>query len=147
MLKPPKTFYTLFSVARMMGIPQGTIKSAIGKGEGIESLEALKPIAHLFHRFEEGDEISYAIMKKYFDKWRKTGQVPKVSTGRPPRWKNNDDFCQIRFECRKDSYALFKAIVDKANSMSQIKVGYRDMLRIAVDEFNDRRKQILDGDA
>jgi hypothetical protein len=145
MLKPPKTFYTLQSVGRMLGIPKSTVEDAFKNG--IDSVEAIKPISHLFHRFEEGDEVSYAILKKHFDKWRKTGQVPKVSTGRPPKWKGNEEYCQIRFECRIDSYALFKAIVDKGNSMSAIKVGYRDMLRVAVEEFNDRRKQILDGDA
>jgi hypothetical protein len=145
MLKPPKPFYSLQAVARMMGIPKNTIKEAFHRG--IDTIQAIKPIAHLFHRFEEGDEFTYAILKKHFDKWRETGKVPKVSTGRPPRWKNNEDYCQIRFECKKETYELFKAIVDKANSMSAVKVGYRDMIRVAIDEFNERRKQILDGDA
>lgn len=145
MLKPPKPFYSLQAVARMMGIPKNTINEAFYRG--IDTIQAIKPIAHLFHRFEEGDEFTYAILKKHFDKWRETGKVPKVSTGRPPRWKNNEDYCQIRFECKKETYELFKAIVDKANSMSAVKVGYRDMIRVAIDEFNERRKQILDGDA
>lgn len=140
----PKTFYSLHAVARMLKIPKGTIDGAFTGG--IDSIEAIKPIAHLFHCFKEGDSVSYAILKKHFDKWRETGQAPKVSTGRPPKWKGNDKYSQIRFECDKETYALFKAIVDKANSMSAVKVGYRDMLRVAIQEFNDRRKQILDGD-
>jgi len=44
-------------------------------------------------------------------------------------------------------YDEFKAIVDKANSMSEIKVYYRDMFAVAVREFVERRKHILlDGD-
>ncbi|MFA5322139.1 MAG: hypothetical protein WC373_05640 [Smithella sp.] len=144
MLKPPKTFYTLQAVARMMGIPKDTVNDAFN--HGIDAVEAIKPIAHLFTCFREGDEVSYAILKKHFEKWRTTGQVPKVSTGRPPKWKNNENYTQLRFDCDKETYGLFKAIVDKANSMSSVKVGYRDMLRVAIQEFNDRREQILGGD-
>lgn len=145
MLKPPKTFYSIQSVGRMLGIPPDTIKDVF-RGKSIDSIQAIKPIAHLFHCFKEGDEVAYAILKKHFDKWRKTGEVPKVSTGRPPKWKDNPNVVQLRIYMPKDVYEEFKAIVDKANSMSTVKVTYRDMIEISIKEFNDRRRQILGGD-
>ncbi len=139
----PKTFYSLQAVGRMLGIPSDTIKDAF-RGKALDSIQAIQPIAHLFHCFKEGDSVSYAILKKHYDKWQRTGEVPKVSTGRPPKWKDNPDICQVRFYLDKDIYEEFKAIVDKANSMSVLKVTYREMLAVAVQEFNGRRAQILD---
>ncbi len=142
----PKAFYSLQAVGRMLGVPSDTIKEAF-RGKSLDSIQAIKPIAHLFHCFKEGDSVSYAILKKHYDKWQRTGEVPKVSTGRPPKWKGNPDVTQIRGYIKNEVYDEFRAIVKKANSMSVIKVTYRDMLAVAIQEFNDRRRHILDGDA
>ena len=140
MLKVPKTFYSLHSVGRLLKIPKATIDGAFS--DGIDSIQALKPIAHLFHRFEEGEEISYGILKSHFDKWQRTGKAPKVSSGRPPKWKDNSNIVNINIPFPKDLYNEFKQIVDNANSVSIMKVSYRDMIAVAVKEFCDRRPSV-----
>jgi len=133
----------------MEGIPEGTAKAATARGlEGIASIQALKPIGHLFKEFEKyvkgGVRKQYGILRSHYDYWKKHGEPPKLSPGRPPKYK---DCAEIRMYLDPKIYNEFKAIVDKANSMSAIKVSYRDMLAVAVREFNDRRKHILmDGD-
>ncbi len=140
MLKVPKTFYSLHSVARLMKIPKSTIDGAFTGG--IETIEAIKPIAHLFHRFEEGEEVSYGILKSHFDKWQRTGKAPKVSSGRPPKWKGNPNIVNINIPFPKNLYEEFKMVVDKANSLSRVHVTYRDMIAVAVQEFIERRPNL-----
>ncbi len=140
MLKVPKTFYSLHSIARLMKIPKSTIDGAFTGG--IQTIEAIKPIAHLFHRFEEGEEVSYGILKSHFDKWQRTGIVPKVSSGRPPKWKGNPNIVNINIPIDKRLYEEFKAVIDKANSMSTVKYSYRDMIATAMREFIDRRPNL-----
>lgn len=140
MLKPPKTFYSLHSVARIMGIPKSTIDEAFK--DGIDTIGAIKPIVHLFHKFEEGDEFSYAILKKHFDRWQKTGKVPKVSSGRPPKWKTDSTYTNLNIPIKKDLYDRFKHMVDKANAVSSVKISYRDMIYIAMQEAIDRRPSL-----
>lgn len=143
MLKVPKTYYSLHSVARLMGISRSTINGAFS--DGIDTIQAIKPIAHLFHRFEEGDEVSYAILKKHFDRWRETGKVPKISTGRPPKWKNDPTISNINIPIKKDLKDRFYQMVDNANAVSTVQVTYRDMIYVAMEECMARRPQFLGG--
>jgi hypothetical protein len=140
MLKVPKTFYSLHSVGRLLKIPKSTIDGAFA--DGIDSIQALKPLAHLFHRFEEGEEVSYGILKSHFDKWQRTGIVPKVSSGRPPRWRNNPDYDNINIPVPKKLYDEFKKIVDNGNVISVVKYSYRDMIYVAMQEFVQRRPNL-----
>jgi len=145
----PRNYYNYFDVCKMEGIPDGTAKRATAKGlEGIASVEALKPIGHLFKPFEKfvkgGKRNQYGILRNHYDYWKKHGHAPKLSPGRPPKYK---DAAELRIQLDKNVYEEFKSIVDKANSMSSIKISYRDMIAVAIREFNDRRKHILlDGD-
>jgi len=144
----PRDFYNFFDICKMEGIPEGTAKSAIDRGiEGISGMEAIKEIGHLFKQFEKpvrGKMLKqYGIRRNHYDYWKKHGHAPVIAPGRPPKW---DDATQIRIHLRKDVYDEFKAIVDKANSVSAVKVSYRDMHSVAVQEFNARRRHILGGD-
>jgi len=48
----PKNYINFFDVCKMEGIPEGTAKGATAEGlKGIASIQALKPIGHLFREF------------------------------------------------------------------------------------------------
>lgn len=145
----PKNYYNFFDICKLEGIPTGTAKSAIGDGglEGIAKIEKLKPIAHLFREFEKGLRKQYGILRRHYDYWKQTGEAPKVSTGRPPKWKNNPNVINLNIPFPKDLYEQFKKVVDRANSMSVIKVTYRDMVAVAVKEFIDRRVYLMNNES
>ena len=137
----PRNYINYFTVCKLEGIPTGTAKRATGKGlEGIAAIQKLKPIGHLFKEFEKGDmRKCYGILKSQYDYYKKTGKAPEVSPGRPPKWKDNPNLVNINIPIDKTLYEEFKAIIDKANSMSVMKYSYRDMFAVAVKEFCDRR--------
>ena len=138
----PESFYSLYAVARMMGIPKSTVDCFDKEHPPIE----LTPIVRLFICFEEEGRRTWAIRKKYFDKWRQTGKVPKVSPGRPPKWKNDPTYDNLNIPIKKDLYNKLKKVVDNANATSVIKLTYRDAIYLAIEEFTQRRPQFLDGD-
>jgi len=138
----PKTFYSLQSVGRMLKIPSDTIKDAF-RGKELNNIQAIAPIAHLFRKFEEGEEFSYAILKSHFDRWQKTGKVPRVSTGRPKKYANTDQYTYINFPILNEIYEPFKEIVDNANAMSIAQITYRDQVSIALEEYVQRRPQFM----
>lgn len=140
MFKVPESFYSLFGVARMLGISRGTI-AKFDKGTP-SVIKELEPIAHLFVCFEEEGRKTWAIKKSHFDKWQQTGKAPKVSSGRPPKWKDNPNMVNINIPIDKRLYEEFKAVIDKANSMSTVKYSYRDMIATAMREFVDRRPSL-----
>lgn len=141
----PNNYYNYFDICKMEGINANTAKSAIGdKGlEGISKIVALQPIAHQFKcfpKYENGNlRNQYGILKTNYDFWKKEGRARKQSPGRPPKWKDNPNVVNINIPFPKDLYEEFKAIIDKANDMSIVKVTYRDMIYVAVREFCDRR--------
>jgi hypothetical protein len=141
MITVPKTFYSLQAVGRMLKIPSDTIKDAY-RGKELNSIQAITPIAHLFTKFEEGEEFSYAILKKHFGRWQETGKVPKISSGRPPKWKTDSTYTNLNIPIKKDLYDKFKRMVDKANAVSSIKISYRDMIFVAMQEAIDRRPSL-----
>ncbi len=143
-MKVPKTFYSLHSVARIMGIPKDTINSVFESG--IDSVGAIKPIAHLFHKFQEGDEVSYAILKKHFDKWQQTGIVPKVSTGRPPKWKDNPEYARLDVAIKKSLKDRFTEGIKNINQVSVQQVNMCDCVAVAIKEYMDRRPSVFGGD-
>ncbi len=141
MSRPPKSFYSLQVVGRMLKIPKSTYDGAYKNG--IESVGAIKPIAHLFKKFEDGDTFSYAILKSHFDKWQKTGKAPKVSTGRPKKYIDKELFPYINYPIPIALYDSFREIVDNANAMSIVQTCYRDQISVAIDEYIQRRPQLL----
>lgn len=143
----PKNYINYFDVCKLEGIPTGTAKRALNEGlEGIKSIQALKPIGHLFREFEKGLRKQYGILRRHYDYWKQTGEAPKVSTGRPPKWKDNPNVVNINIPFPKDLYEKFKKVVDNANSMTIAKVTYRDMIAVAVKEFIDRRVYLMNAE-
>lgn len=148
----PKNYYNFFDVCKMEGIPEGTAKSAVNRGlDGIASMEPLKPIGHLFRQFEKptrgGMRKQYGILRRHYDFWKQTGEAPKVSPGRPPKWKGNPNYVNINIPCPTAIYEEFKAVVNGANAQSLVKVSYRDMVPVALKEFCDRRPQFKDSES
>lgn len=144
----PRNYYNFFDVCKMERIPDGSAKSAVATGlEGIAAMSALKPIGHLFKEFERfakgGKRRQYGILRNHYDYWKKHGHAPKLSPGRPKKYNN---CAEVRAYIPNNIYDEFKAIVDKANSISAVKVSYREMFAVAIKEFNDRRGHTLDGD-
>jgi hypothetical protein len=139
----PKTFFSLQAVGRMMKIPADTIKDAY-RGKELSSIRAIAPIAHLFKRFEEGDEFSYAILKSHFERWRNTGKVPKVSAGRP---KTKPENCENWNDWIPKELAIaFKQVVDNANRLAPHNhISYRQARFIAYQEFIERRPMLRGG--
>lgn len=143
----PSNYYNYFDICKMEGIPETRAKNAVSekKVEGIKCLEELKPIEHLFEQFEKpikGGMINqYGILRRHYDYWKHTGEVPKISPGRPKK-HTDDNLVNVNIRnFPKDLYEEFKTIVDNANAMSVMKVGYHDTIAVAVKEFCDRRPQ------
>jgi hypothetical protein len=140
-------YYNFFEICKMEDIPEGTAKGAIGLGlEGINKITKLKPIAHLFREFPNGERKQYGILQKHYDRWKRTGQVPKVSSGRPPKWKEDDSYTNLNIPIKKNLKAKLYTVVDNANAISVVKLSYRDAVYLAIEEFCARRPQFLDGD-
>ncbi len=139
-------YYNYFDVCKMEGIAETRAKNAVceKRVEGIKYLEELKPIEHLFEQFEKpikgGMVNSYGILRRYYDEWKATGKVPVIRSGRPPKI----GMVERKFDIPEHVALKFKAVVDKANSMSIKKVTYSDMAAVALSEFCDRRPQFLE---
>lgn len=148
-MKLPDDYYNYFDLCKMEGIPETRAKNAVAKlgVEGIKNLEEFKPIEHLFEVFEKpikGRIVNtYGIKRKYYKKWKREGIVPKRPTGRPPL---AGDEAEIRYRVPKHIKDEFMQIVDNANRISAVKVTYKDMIAVAIQEFCDRRYQLKDLD-
>lgn len=146
----PSNYYNYFDICVMEGVDNVRAKNAIKilGVEGIKNVEQLKPIEHLFEVFEKArkGEIrnQYGIKRKHYDYWKETGKVPKISTGRPKRWKD-DTYTNINIPIKKDLYDRFKRMVDNANDVSAVKITYRDMIYVAMEECMQRRPQFAGG--
>lgn len=144
-MKLPDDYYNYFDLCKMEGIETNRAKNAVkDKGvEGIKSLEEFAPIEHLFEVFEKpikGKMVnSYGIKRKYYKKWKREGIVPKRPTGRPPL---AGDEVEIRYRIPKHIKEEFMTIVDNANRISAVKVTYKDMIAVAIQEFNERRYKL-----
>lgn len=143
--KLPNNYYNYFDICKFEGINTNTAKSVIGKSglDGINSIDKLKPIAHQFKEFPKYENgrlrNQYGILKTNYDFWKKNGRARKQSPGRPPKWKNDPDYVNINIPMQKKIYDDFKEVVDNANAISVVKVPYRDMIAVALQEFVARR--------
>lgn len=149
--KMPKNYYNYFDVCKWEGVATGTAKRASSEGlEGIVKVKELEEIAHQFKcfpKYENGTlRNQYGILKTNYDFWKKNGRARKQSPGRPPKWKDNPNVVNINIPFPKDLYKEFQGVVDRANEMSVVKVTYRDMIYVAVQEFIQRRPQFLNHD-
>ena len=147
----PRNFYNYFDVCKMEGIPSTRAKNAVNrdKVEGIKSLKELRPVEHLFEVFENprkgGMRYSYGIRRSYYDHWKVTGEVPIRPPGKPAFKLDPDNLCNVNIRnFPKATYEKLKKIVDNANAVSIRKVGYHEMIAVAVEEFVERRYEYLD---
>lgn len=146
--KLPKNFYNYFDICTMEGIEKNRAKNAVKvkKVEGIKDLEELRPIEHLFEVFEKpvknGIVNSYGILRRYYDDWKATGEVPTPPPGRPPK----EGYVWFKVRIPEHIKEDFQTVVDNANAMSAIHVTYSDMAAVAFKEFVERRYQFMDSD-
>jgi len=146
----PRDYYNFFDVCKMEGIPKGSADSSAFYGlSGIARMEKLKPIGHLFKEFEKavrgGMRKQYGIKRTYYDYWKKYGEAPKLPTGRPLEGKVEMKI-HVPEEIRDEFYAIVKTAKKMSDPSIRSTITYSSMASVAIKEFNDRRKQILDGD-
>ena len=146
----PKNFYNYYDICKMEGIESVRAKNAVCRSsriEGIKNIEELRPIEHLFEQFERpikgGMVNQYGIRRSYYDSWKSTGEVPIVPSGRPKKHTNKNIVNVNIRNFPKDLYEEFKTIIDNANAVSVVKVGYHEMIGVAVQEFIQRRPQFM----
>jgi hypothetical protein len=101
----PKNYYNYFDICRKEGVTPNTAKAAIGTDgvDGIKGVSQLQPIAHLFRVFPKGMRHEYGILRNHYDYWKKHGEPPKVSSGRPPKWKDNHEYTRLDVPIRKST--------------------------------------------
>lgn len=152
-MKLPDDYYNYFDLCKIEGIETNRAKNAVkDKGvEGIKYIDEFKPIEHLFEVFEKpikGRIVnSYGIKRNLYRKWKQTGEVPKLATGRPPLARlAGVDEVEFRYMIPKHIKDDFTKVVDNANSISAVKVTYKAMAAVALSEFTARRPQFLDLD-
>jgi len=147
----PSNYYNYFDICTMEGIDKTRAKNAIKMlgVEGIKNVEQLKPIEHLFEVFEKPRKgemrNQYGIRRTHYDYWKRTGKVPKISPGRPKIWKNDPTYTNINIPIKKDLYDRFRRMVDNANNVSAVKISYRDMIYISMEEAIQRRPEFAGG--
>lgn len=139
-----KDYYNYFDICKVEGIPETRAKSAVSSlgVEGIKSIKELEPIEHLFVVFEKpikGRIVnSYGILRRYYDDWKATGEVPTPPPGRPKK----EGYVDVKYNIPLALREEFNSVVDSANSMSVIHVTYSDMAAVAIREFIDRRPNL-----
>lgn len=138
----PKNYYNFFAICKLEEITEGSAKRAVGGGglKGISGITKLKPIAHLFREFRHGERKQYGILKSHYDKWKQTGEVPKVSPGRPKKW--DKDATNIRI-IAPPFYDQFKKGVARCNENSVQQITIQEFIWICMKEGMDRRPDIF----
>lgn len=146
-MKLPDDYYNYFDLCKMEGIETNRAKNAVNeKGvEGIKNIEEFAPVEHLFEVFEKpikGRIVnSYGIKRRYWKKFKREGVVIKLPPGRPML---AGDEVEFRYKIPKHIKEDFLKIVDNANRISTVKVNYKDMVAVAIQEWCDRRPQFRD---
>jgi hypothetical protein len=145
----PKNYYNLFDIARKEGIKSNTVKSAIGTVglKGINDLTAIRPIAHLFREFQRNMRSQYGILCSQYDFWKRTGEPPKVSSGRPPKWKDNPEYARLDVPIRQSTKERFQNGIKRANQKSVQQTTQSEQTEFALIEYMDRRPSVFGADA
>jgi hypothetical protein len=138
----PKNYYNYFDICKQEGINPNTAKSAIGDGgvEGISSIAFFKPIAHLFREFPKGLRKQYGILCRHYDTWKQTGHVPKVSSGRPPKWTGEEKHLNIPVPY---FYEHWVTSINELNKKSTNKINLRDAVYFAMEDYMERHPSIF----
>jgi hypothetical protein len=141
----PKNYYNYFTICKLEEITTGSAKRAIGGGglEGIHGIVKLKPIAHLFREFPNGQRKQYGILKRYYDYWKEHGEPPKVSPGRPKEYEGKTKDYRI-------TAPPFDPILDaglkKLNQGRLKRITKKEFIWLALKEAMERRPQFFDWD-
>ena len=138
----PKNYYNYFDICKMEDVNPNTAKSAIGSDgvEGIKAITAIKPIAHLFREFPKGLRKQYGILCRHYDTWKKTGHVPKVSPGRPPKWTGDEKHINIP---APPFYGHFVSCLNELNKKCTSKITVRDAIYISIQDYMARHPSIF----
>jgi hypothetical protein len=140
----PKNYYNFFDICKLEDIPIGSAKGAIGLGlEGINKIEKLKPIAHLFREFPKGSRKQYGILERYYDYWKKHGEPPKVSTGRPKQYEGKVKNYRI---VAPPFDAILDAGIKKMNKGRIKHIAKKEVIWLFLKEGMERRPQFFDWD-
>jgi hypothetical protein len=86
----------------------------------------------------------YGILRRHYDSWKQTGDVPRVSSGRPPKWTGEEKNINIP---APPFYEQFKAGVRKANSSATQQATVRQCIYLAMKEYMDRHPSVFGVDS
>lgn len=140
----PVNYYNFFAICKLEEIPTGTSKGAIGLGlEGIRNIAKLKPIAHLFREFPNGERKQYGILKSQYDYWKQKDKVPKVSPGRPKQYEGKVKDYRIT---APPFDPILEAGLKKMNAGRIRCITKKEFIWLALKEAIDRRPQFFDWD-
>jgi hypothetical protein len=140
----PANYYNFFAICKLEEVPTGTAKGAIGLGlEGITKITKLKPIAHLFREFKNGERMQYGILKSQYDYWKQKDKVPKVSPGRPKQY--NDKVKNYRIVAPPFDSVL-EAGLKKMNNGRIRRITKQELIWLFIKEGMERRPQFFDWD-
>jgi hypothetical protein len=138
----PKNYINLYEIAKLEGIPKGTIASAISTGVvGIATITAIKPIGHLFREFEKGQRKSYAILRSHYEYWKRTGEAPKVSPGRPQKHEKGIKNYRI---VAPPFFPVFESGIKKMNKGRLRPITKQEIIWLFIKEGMERRPQFFD---
>lgn len=140
----PANYYNFFEICKREEIPTNTAKGAIGEGlKGIPSIAKLQPIAHLFREFPNGQRKQYGILERYYDYWKKHGEPPKVSTGRPKQYEDKVKNYRI---VAPPFDAILDAGIKKMNKGRLKHITKKEVIWLFLKEGMERRPQFFDWD-
>lgn len=141
----PRNYYNYFDICKQLNINSNTAKARISNGglEGISSIEKLKPIAHLFREFPKGMRKQYGILRSHYDYFIKYGEAPKLSSGRPPKWKGNPEYARLDVAIHKSTKERLEKGRQKVNSISVQQASLYELVEIAILEYMDRHVNIF----
>lgn len=125
--------------------------------------DKLAPFAHLFKMFvvrrkcKQSNAVrlccGYGIRKTYYDKYKKTGQLPPMDNqGKLPKYDRpaRAGRSKVEFEGggridipMNSTYRRFKDGIDACNKISKTKVTVPEMVLLAIQEFMQKRKNIF----
>jgi hypothetical protein len=139
----PKNYYNFFDICKKEEILTNTAKSAIGGNglAGISHIAKLQPIAHLFREFPKGERKQYGILMRHYDHWKQTGEVPKVSPGRPRQYEGKIKNYRI---AAPPFDPILDAGLKKMNEGRIRRITKQELIWLFIKEGMERRPQFFD---
>jgi hypothetical protein len=138
----PANYYNFFEICKLEEIPTNTAKGAIGLGlDGIRNITKLKPIAHLFRSFPNGERKQYGILIKHYDYWKRTSEPPKVSPGAPKKYDSKVKNYRI---AAPPFDSILEAGLKKMNEGRIRRITKQELIWLFIKEGMERRPQFFD---